>query len=192
MCIFSNVVRIQKVCPILPWKIYSPIVFIIGCCQHIAKYDLMYFFCPWCRIHDWNQNKPRENLIPCLFFHQKEAFLLGQEQRNDTKIQNTNFGLFFMEVLWIRQHCRLSICEYWLSWTNIRIKDPNNHSDTETGTLSTVNFYIKYLFVCLLVGLQWFCLLSSISSSKTHLTCATCIPITKLFFSDLHICVWEI
>ena len=117
MCIFSNVVRIQKVCPILPWKIYSPIVFIIGCCQHIAKYDLMYFFCPWCRIHDWNQNKPRENLIPCLFFHQKEAFLLGQEQRNDTKIQNTNFGLCFMEVLWIRQHCRLSICEYWLSWT---------------------------------------------------------------------------
>ena len=45
-----------------------------------------------------------------------------------------------------RQHCRLSICENWLSWTNtvsdntdkysIRTKDPNNHSDTETGTLS--------------------------------------------------------
>ena len=39
-----------------------------------------------------------------------------------------------------RQHCRLSICEYWLSWTNtvsIRTKDPNKHSDTETGTLSS-------------------------------------------------------
>ena len=36
-----------------------------------------------------------------------------------------------------RQHCRLSICENWLSWT----KDPNNHSDSETGTLSrTVRF----------------------------------------------------
>ena len=39
-----------------------------------------------------------------------------------------------------RHHCRLSNCEYWLSWTNtvrIRTKDPNNHSDTETGTLSS-------------------------------------------------------
>ena len=44
-----------------------------------------------------------------------------------------------MYVLY-RQHCGLSICEYWLSWTNtvrIRTKDPNNHSDTETGTLSS-------------------------------------------------------
>ena len=77
-------------------KIYSPIVFIIGCCQHIARYDLMYFCCPWCWIHDWNQNKPRENLIPVFFPSKwKEVFLLGQEQRNDTKILDTNFGLCF-------------------------------------------------------------------------------------------------
>ena len=49
-----------------------------------------------------------------------------------------------MYVLY-RQHCRLSICEYWLGWTNtvsIRTKDPNNHSDTETGTLS---MYVHWL-----------------------------------------------
>ena len=36
---------------------------------------------------------------------------------------------------YIRQHCRLTICEYWSS---IRTKDPNDHSDTQMGTLSTV------------------------------------------------------
>ena len=42
----------------------------------------------------------------------------------------------------IRQHCRLSICEYWLSLINsiryqidIRSQDPNNSSDTETRYL---------------------------------------------------------
>ena len=92
---FTDVVRIQKVCPILPWKIYSPIVFIIGCCQHIAKYDLMYFFCPWCWIHDWNQNKPRENLIPCLFSIERRFFFWARSremiQRN--KIQILEFAL---------------------------------------------------------------------------------------------------
>ena len=41
-----------------------------------------------------------------------------------------------------RQHCRLSICENWLSWTNTNTKDPNNHYNTETGTLSNVDKYI--------------------------------------------------
>ena len=54
------------------------------------------------------------------------------------------FSSFFDKPFWQvfrRQHCRLSICENWLSWTNsIRTKDPNNHSDTETGTLS--NFWL--------------------------------------------------
>ena len=36
-----------------------------------------------------------------------------------------------------RQHCRLSICEYWLDKYSIRTKDLNNHSDIETGNLST-------------------------------------------------------
>ena len=79
----------------LNWKIYSPIVFIIGCCQHIAKYDLMYFFCPWCWIHDWNQNKPRENLIPCLFSIERRFFFWARSremiQRN--KIQILEFVL---------------------------------------------------------------------------------------------------
>ena len=49
----------------------------------------------------------------------------------------------------IRQHCRLNICEYWLSWTNTdqNNTDPNNHPDTETGTLS--NNDILYLNIIL-------------------------------------------
>ena len=52
----------------------------------------------------------------------------------------------FRKPVKCRQHCRLTLWNY-ASWNrrnthhhqSIRTKDPNNHSDTETGTLSNQN-----------------------------------------------------
>ena len=63
-----------------------------------------------------------------------------QELRNDTDFTDVTLACEDQNIkahkvilsACSRQHCHLSICDYWLSWTNtsIRSQDPNNSSDT--------------------------------------------------------------
>ena len=39
-------------------------------------------------------------------------------------------AIFILQML-IRQHCRLSICDYWLSWTNTDYNGYNDYRDSD-------------------------------------------------------------
>ena len=92
-----------------------------------------------------NFNLQTVYIFPHILILYKIASLLAKNLQRKFSNINPRFR-DLGRLVWVRQHYRLNICSYWLSWQllSIRGQDPNNSSDSALSNLGSRLLWFKW------------------------------------------------